>query len=220
MRTSWWGILGLIGWGYLFNSLIYLLLRNKINFLFIIFLFLMFMNVQENNFFDGIPAFKVIVGASNHLFVLSGILTSIFFVKSLKNRKENLILKILFVFSIIFLVYGLAIRPSFHISKIYGSPSWVAICTAINLFSFIILFLLVEKTNFNRFLKPIKAAGTSTLTCYLIPYLVYPLLVLIDFSWPEWMIAGTVGLVKSLLFSLLIIVFVRILEKNNIKLKI
>jgi uncharacterized membrane protein YeiB len=88
------------------------------------------------------------------------------------------------------------------------------------LFSFIILFLLVEKTNFNRFLKPIKAAGTSTLTCYLIPYLVYPLLVLIDFSWPEWMIAGTVGLIKSLLFSLLIIVFVRILEKNNIKLKI
>jgi predicted acyltransferase len=138
----------------------------------------------------------------------------------LNNRKENLLLKILFVFSIIFLVYGFVIRPSFHISKIYGSPSWVAICTAINLFSFIILFLLVEKTNFNRFLKPIKAAGTSTLTCYLIPYLVYPLLVLIDFSWPEWMIVGTVGLIKSLLFSLLIIVFVRILEKNNIKLKI
>jgi len=220
MKTSWWGILGLIGWGYLFNSLIYLLLRNKTNFLFIIFLFLMFMNVQENNFFEEIPAFKLIVGASNHLFVLSGILTSIFLVKSLNNRKENLLLKILFVFSIIFLVYGFAIRPSFHISKIYGSPSWVAICTAINLFSFIILFLLVEKTNFNRFLKPIRAAGTSTLTCYLIPYLVYPLLVLIDFSWPEWMIVGTVGLIKSLLFSLLIIVFVRILEKNNIKLKI
>ena len=124
------------------------------------------------------------------------------------------------MFSIIFLVYGFAIRPSFHISKIYGSPSWVAICTAINLFSFIILFLLVEKTNFNRFLKPIRAAGTSTLTCYLIPYLLYPLLVLIDFSWPEWMIVGKVGLVKSLLFSLLIIVFVRILEKNNIKLRI
>ena len=220
MRTSWWGILGLIGWAYLFNGLVYLLLRNKIKFLFIIFLALMFMNVQENNFFEVIPAFKIIVGASNHLFVLSGVLTSIFFVKYFKEQQENLFLKILFGCSIIFLVYGFLIRPSFHISKIYGSPSWVAICTAINLFSFIILFLLVEKTNFNKFLKPIKAAGTSTLTCYLIPYLIYPSLVLVNFSWPEWMIVGNVGLVKSLLFSLSIIVFVRILEKNNLKLKI
>ena len=77
-----------------------------------------------------------------------------------------------------------------------------------------------EKTNFNKFLKPIKAAGTSTLTCYLIPYLLYPILVLMNFSWPEWMIVGNVGLVKSLLFSFSIIVFVRILEKNNLKLKV
>ena len=42
MRTSWWGILGLIGWAYLFNGLVYLLLRNKIKFLFIILLTLMF----------------------------------------------------------------------------------------------------------------------------------------------------------------------------------
>ena len=44
MRTSWWGILGLIGWGYLFNSLIYLLFREKTKLLFIIFLILIFMN--------------------------------------------------------------------------------------------------------------------------------------------------------------------------------
>ena len=154
------------------------------------------------------------------MFVLSGVLTSIFFVKYFKEQQENLFLKILFGCSIIFLVYGFLIRSSFHISKIYGSPSWVAICTAINLFSFIILFLLVEKTNFNKFLKPIKAAGTSTLTCYLIPYLLYPILVLMNFSWPEWMIVGNVGLVKSLLFSFSIIIFVRILEKNNLKLKV
>jgi len=220
MRTSWWGILGLIGWGYLFNSLIYLLFREKTKLLFIIFLILIFMNIQENNFFEGIPPFKVVVGASNHLFVLSGVLTSIFFVKYLKNKQENLFLKVLFVFSIIFLVYGFVIRSSFHISKINGSPSWFAICTAINLFSFIILFLLVEKTNFYSLLKPIRAAGTSTLTCYLIPYLLYPLLAIINFSWPEWITVGKMGLVKSLLFSLIIIAFVRILEKNNIKLRI
>ena len=220
MRTSWWGILGLIGWGYLFNSLIYLLFREKTKLLFIIFLILIFMNIQENNFFEGIPPFKVVVGASNHLFVLSGVLTSIFFVKYLKNKQENLFLKVLFVFSIIFLVYGFVIRSSFHISKINGSPSWFAICTAINLFSFIILFLLVEKTNFYSLLKPIRAAGTSTLTCYLIPYLLYPLLAIINFSWPEWITVGKIGLVKSLLFSLIIIAFVRILEKNNIKLRI
>ena len=67
---------------------------------------------------------------------------------------------------------------------------------------------------------PFVGAGTSTLTCYLIPYLLYPILVLMNFSWPEWMIVGNVGLVKSLLFSFSIIVFVRILEKNNLKLKV
>ena len=41
-----------------------------------------------------------------------------------------------------------------------------------------------------------------------------------NFSWPEWMIVGNVGLVKSLLFSFQLSFFVRILEKNNLKLKV
>ena len=74
MRTYWWGILGLIGWAYLLNSLIFLFFGKRIWVLLLSFLFLSFMNVQESGFFEGLPSFKLVVGASNHALVAAGVL--------------------------------------------------------------------------------------------------------------------------------------------------
>jgi hypothetical protein len=66
----------------------------------------------------------------------------------------------------------------------------------------------------------IKAGGTSTLTCYLIPYFIYNLVAIYDLSLPDGLKTGMVGILKSLLFALLVIWITSVLGKMKIKLKI
>jgi hypothetical protein len=54
--------------------------------------------------------------------------------------------------------------------------------------------------------------------CYLIPYFVYPIITLLGFKWPELISYGGIGLLKSMIFSISIIVFCGILEKRKLRL--
>ena len=67
---------------------------------------------------------------------------------------------------------------------------------------------------------PVKPAGTSTLTCYLIPYLYYSLADLSGTSLPESLKVGAIGLIKSLLFAFLIVGITAALGRMRIKLKL
>lgn len=220
MQPRWWGILGLIGWAYLLNVIVYMISRDRIIILVISFLFLLFMNIQEKGFFEFIPSFRLVVGASNHVLVMGGVLCTVLFMKFKERERINQFLMISGAAGVLFITYGFLIRPTFPISKIYATPSWTAICMGIGLLSFVILYLTVDKGGYDKWARVIKSAGTSTLTCYLIPYFVYPIFTLTDFQLPELLTDGYPGLVKSVLFSLLVILFVEMLEKINIQLKI
>ncbi|WP_422080920.1 heparan-alpha-glucosaminide N-acetyltransferase domain-containing protein [Ulvibacterium sp.] len=221
MRPRWWGILGLIGWAYLLNGLLYLVIRKRVIYWVPIFLLLLFMNIQENNHFESLPSFKLVISASNHVLVMAGLLCTVFYLKSKKAGKRiSQFLSLVALASGLFILFGFWIRPAFPISKILATPSWTAICIGINLLSYVLLYILVDWWGYSKWADPIKAAGTSTLTCYLMPYFIYPTIVLVGFQWPEFLSDGFMGIVKSLLFSLVIILLVRLLEKRNIRLKI
>jgi predicted acyltransferase len=115
---------------------------------------------------------------------------------------------------------GFAIRPLGGISKIRATPSWVMICTGISILFFTALIWLVDRKHKQNWFALIKPAGTSTLTAYLLPYIIYPLYVLIGISFPALLLNGVVGLLKSLVFALLIILLTGLLEKWRIRLKI
>ena len=68
----------------------------------------------------------------------------------------------------------------------------------------------------------IKAAGTATLTCYLVPNIWYCLLELIGVGTtrPEWCNSGILGVLTCLLFSLLCVWTTHLLGKIHIKLKV
>jgi hypothetical protein len=59
-----------------------------------------------------------------------------------------------------------------------------------------------------------------TLTCYLVPYFVYALSALSGISLPDTLSTGAVGILKSILFALLIIQLTGLLGRLKIKLKI
>jgi hypothetical protein len=66
----------------------------------------------------------------------------------------------------------------------------------------------------------IKPAGTNTLLCYLIPYFSYAVVRVLGVHWPEFMLDGGVGLLKSFLFALLCVVITGWLGRRGVQLKL
>ena len=219
MRFHWWGILGLIGWGYLLSALVYLGLGNRPGWIALICVGLFLMNINEFvspfNF-----TLRIVVSASNYASVMCGVVvTSIMIRLREKEKMQYLVLMLLGVAAILML-FGYLTRPQWGISKIMATPSWTAICAGITSLSFAVLYLLSDKLGITRWAHVIEPAGYSTLTCYLVPYYVYALGALSGLSLPGALNTGWIGIVKSILFSILIIQLTGLLGKIRIRLKI
>lgn len=221
MKTHWWGILGLIGWAYLINSIIYLYFGNSIFILILAFFLFQFLNVLEFKTVANVPSIKLVVSASMHSSVCAGMLIGSLIQHFRHLKKEKLFLVVLFLFGAACIIYGFALRPYWGgFSKIRATPSWTSVCIGISALTFLALYVLIDKLKFTTWVKPIKIAGTNTLTCYLLPYLIYPVLALTPFSLPNYLTNGALGLIKSLLFAFLVIGITALLNKVNIKLKV
>jgi len=221
MRPAWWGILGLIGWAYLVISTLYLLVGNRLVWLALLWIGFILLNVfQEVKPFDGFPDIEIIIGASNHALVLSGLLASVFYVTLNEKDKIKEFLAVLGILAIVSIAFGLVTRPEWGIAKMGGTPSWTTICAGIGFGSFGILYILADIMNIRKWATVLGPAGRATLTCYLVPYFYYGFYSIIGFSLPIFLRTGYIGIVKSLLFALLIVIITGGLEKLKIKLKI
>jgi len=100
------------------------------------------------------------------------------------------------------------------------TPSWTAICTGISFGIYALLFIVADKLKLTRWAAIISPAGRSTLTCYPLPYLIYPLMKLSGFSWSPFLSSGVPGLLRSFVFALLIIWLTGLVGKIHIRLKI
>jgi predicted acyltransferase len=221
MRPAWWGILGLIGWAYLLVATLYLLVGNRLGWLTLLWIVLILLNVsQEVKPFVGFPEIKIVVPASNHVLVMSGLFASVLYVKLNEKGKVKEFLGVMGALAIVSIAFGLLTRPEWGIAKIGGTPSWTTICAGIGFGSFGILYILADIMNIRKWATLLGPAGRSTLTCYLVPYFYYGLYAIIGYSLPLILRTGYVGIIKSLLFALLIVTITGGLEKLKIKLKI
>jgi predicted acyltransferase len=221
MRPHWWGILGLIGWAYLLCSVIYLLSARKIGIILGCLVILHGLNVQEfiPLFKDG-QGIRIIISASNHVLVMSGVLATMVYLKLKDNNRIGLFISILLILAILYIVYGFATRPLWGISKIRASPSWTTICAGIGFSSFALIYILADVLKITRWSAIIMPAGRSTLTCYLLPYIIYPLFFPLIKLLPDSLTGGMAGILKSLIFALVVILLTGLLERNRIKLRI
>jgi len=219
MKTHWWGILGLIGWGYLVNALLYLGIRHRLGWMVLATVVFYLLNINE--FFSPFDfKLQIVVSASNHVSVMSGMLVTIILMNLRENGQMKYLLPILSGLALLLFIFGFGTRPLWGISKILATPSWTAICAGITTVSFVILHIIADRMKITRWADIIAPAGNSTLTCYLIPYYAYAIFALVSLQLPGWLIAGIPGLIKSLIFSLLIIWITGWLGKFKISLKI
>ena len=219
MRFHWWGILGLIGWGYLVAALAYLMLGNKPLWLASVLVALILLNINEFITPFNITI-KLVVSASNHALVMGGVVVTSMMIRLKEQDKMQLLVPFLLGFAAILMLFGFLTRPTWGISKIMATPSWTAICAGITVVSFAGMYLLADRAGKFRWANIIEPAGSMTLTCYLIPYFVYAFRNILSISLPESLTTGGIGILKSILFALLIIQITGLLGRLKIKLKI
>ena len=219
MRFHWWGILGLIGWGYLLSAVVYLALGNRPGWIAVILLVLFLLNINEfaTPFNTGI---KLVVSASNYASVMCGMLVTSIMIRLREKELMRYMVPMLVGFATILMLFGTITRPHWGISKILATPSWTAICAAITALTFAVLYLIADKLKITRWAHIIEPAGSSTLTCYLVPYYVYALAAMTGLSMPDVLTTGMVGILKSVVFSVLVIQLTGLMGRWKIKLKI
>jgi hypothetical protein len=227
LRASWWGILGIIGWTYLVCSLIYLFVRNNIKYIFYFWLaFIVLCMIRsthgliprEANIINDLLSAMHIRSVGNNALTMGGILFSLLIVKYsyIENWKKATFI----IGSVAALLLATVISNNFWImSKLRVTPTCVFACTAAAIGTYGLIQIAVAFGK-EKWFNIIKAGGTATLTCYIIPYFMYAVFWgFLSFSLPDWMKTGAVGLLKCMIFAIICILMAAVMERFKIKLK-
>lgn len=220
MHPSWWGILGIIGWSYLVCALIFYFSKGKGLVLALCLLTFIAFNISIH--FAHVKLQLPVVGdGSSVALVLGGVLVSQLFAYLVKAGKSSALWLWLNTIGISTLLIGLFIRPYTEgISKIHSTPSWIVICIGITTLAFEFFIYLIDVKGKKDWFAFIAPAGTSTLTCYLMPYFQVYLLKLFHVKYPVVFYNGIPGILRSVFISLLLIWLVGLMEKRHLRLKI
>jgi predicted acyltransferase len=224
--TSWWGILGLIGWGYLVSAFTYVLCRDSILKTSLFALFFLVMNMLSDwkllGFLDPLkPVFGIIIDGNVPFIVLSGLIGGLI-IKKIPAIDFKKVIPIFIGLGVLYIISGFILRNWFIISKIQATPSWGMICNGISFIIFILLYWIADvrnKINWASFLQP---AGENSLTTYIAPDILYyliwssgiPLLIYKQSHEPLIVVAG------SIIWALLMVGLTSLLVRLKIKLKI
>ena len=220
LDPSWWGILGIIGWAYLVCSGVYLIVKGNFTALVIALVLLVFVNIGIHAQWFDYKIWVIKDGASASL-MMFGVVISLLYSKIIANGSYKRLWPVFTAAGIILIASGFLVRPYTQgISKIHSTPSWVFICTGIGVLIFELLIYLVDVKGKQNWFKIIKPAGTSTLTCYLIPYFLVAIFYITHFRFPQFLNEGTGGIIRSFAVAFIVIIITGFLEKRRLRLKI
>lgn len=220
LKPYWWGILGIIGWSYLVCALLFLVSNKRLLTQIIFFAVLFTINLL---YCTGLlkHSLPVIGNAASPALTMAGVVITLLYSTLVEKGRDKQLWILFTTIGIAMLIIGFAIRPyADGISKIRATTPWIAICTGISILVFELMIWLVDVRGRQHWFKAIRPAGTSTLTCYLIPYLLYSLYMLTGFRYPYFLNEGIGGIARSFAVAFFVIWIAGILEKKKLRLSI
>ncbi|SEA48045.1 protein of unknown function [Pedobacter hartonius] len=220
MRPSWWGILGIIGWSYLVCAILYLISKGKLSLLILFWIIFAAINIAVHMGILQGPIWLIGDGAPVTL-TMGGIVISGIYAWLTGIGKTQRLWAIFTVLGLTLIAAGLFVRPfAGGISKIHSTPAWVFICSGITILFFELAIYLIDIQGKKDWFKWIAPAGTSTLTCYLMPYFQVFIMRLFHVHYPLFLNTGAAGLIRSFAISFILIALVGLMEKRRIRLKL
>lgn len=221
LQPKWWGILGLIGWAYLFGCIFYQLSGGSIWIVIgaIVFCLIFYILGKAD-----IPVLVWMSGQTGHavhaMIVLCGIVLSlIFFDRSVPKSIERRYVEAS-VFMVVIFISGYFLRPYYAISKILATPSWglysAAICCAV----FMVVYWIIDIRKFDRWTQFFQPAASNPLLTYIIPSIIYAFMKLTGLSFPPLFYEGITGVVWAAVYAVLVMGMVKVLNGWNIRLQL
>ena len=215
---KWWGILGLIGWTYLVTAIVFLITRIRLVWMASAWGMVVVLTILSHNGMlnlSGLPS-----DMTHHALGVSGAFASVLLIHWGNREKPFKFMGTMFALGASMLALFFLSHPHWIISKIQATPTWLFVCCAISFFMVGILYFLTDVKGKAEWFKLIKPAGTVTLTCYMIPYLWYAVQSLLAWHYPALFCTGVAGVLRSVVFSLVVVWIAGWLMKVNVRLKI
>lgn len=222
LRHSWWGILGIIGWAYFFCAGLFLVAKGKWPVLAGFLVLFILVNIAYHATFVNVDIeLWAIKDCSSLCLMMAGAVISLLYAKITETGHYKWLWPVFTFIALLSILSGFLIRPYTEgLSKINSTPAWVFICTGIGILLFELFIYLADVKGKQNWFKIIKPAGTSTLTCYLLPYLIFSIYQLVDFSYPDFLSTGWGGILRSFAVAFAVTFFAGFLEKRHLRLKI
>jgi len=226
ITPRWWGILGLIGWAYLYSCIFYQLLHgNKYLLTGMIAVCIAFYalgkmdSVDQSSWLHWISAQRG--NAAHTSIVLSGMVVTLLFFDKRGATPDKMRFLYVLIFTVLLFLAGYFLRPWFKISKIYATPTWclysAGFCTI--LFSF--LYWLIDRQKIQSWTNFFKPAASNPLLTYIIPDIIYYLTALMGISlFPDSLRYGWPGIAWSACFAIAVMGMVILLNKMKLKLQL
>jgi predicted acyltransferase len=170
LRHAWYGILGVIGWGYLVASLVYLVFRNHRTALLACTALAMSLYVAGDVFSRFWIAHHVNIpsalGSHAALSVSGVLLGSILVTPDTASRGSRVRFTALFIAGCV--AAAILLTPQWGISKERATPAWCFYACAITAGLWLLLYLVDETRPGKSVLKPAAVVGRNVLLAYLI----------------------------------------------------
>lgn len=220
MTQKWWGILGLIGWAYLFTVVFYWFTNGNLKAIIAFFVISVLANciiLTDGLAINELEWFKFVAGHLTHATLVSaGVIISLLFFDGKNNHSINW--KVI-GFGLLFFLVGYLLRPYYEVSKIRGTPSWTLYSAGLCTYIYYILYWIMEtkkKTEWSNFFMP---AAANPLLIYILPGIIIYFNKAIGLSIiPEYFGTGLPGILWCAVFSIIMLYLMKVFNKFNIRL--
>lgn len=224
LTPQWWGILGLIGWAYLYACIIYQLFKGNAGGILLMIAVCTGYYILCRQPFMQTSGWQLLASqggnAAHTSIVLSGMLLSLFyFDEDLDLRGSKLFARVT-GFTALLLIAGVMLRPAYKISKIYATPSWCLFSAAICVAVFSFLYFLIAVKHISKWTAFFRPAGANPLLTYILPDMVYYGMILAGVSLPAVLGQGLPGITWCALFAVLMLFLVKGLNRLRIRLQL
>jgi len=225
LHTSWWGILGLIGWSYLVCCLLFLIFRSNLAaYAGILAIFIALYIGDKGGALAFLGPINDVLWIGGHIgghasITLAGMILSLLFMPNSPAPTVRKRLIWIAAFTSGLLIGGYLLRPLYGISKIYATPSWGLYCSAICCVIFAFLYWLMDIKKITTWAGFLKPAGSNPLLAYILPDIVYFLLAILGVTvLSDHLGEGIIGIIRSLIFSLLMVGLTGLMTRLQVRL--
>ncbi len=224
LRTSWWGILGLIGWAYLISSLAYLgFRRNLPGLVGALGILVLLYGADKAGAFASLRFISDSVWIGGHLgahasVTTAGVILGVLLKTRSRDRVRPFMLQAL-AYGVMLAVAGFLLQPLYGVNKIAATPAWCLYSAAICTVLFVLLYWLIDLRGHARWFAFASPAGANPLLAYILPDIFYALVGM--FALPYFIPAlgtGIVGIIRSLIFALVMVGATNLLTRRGIRL--